>query len=295
MILWPSEPGQGSSRHTRKKPALISLTPRHCQIPSFRSLIIPLRMIFSFSVYWYIFKDFASVSGPQISWNCQQLHTVKVLDTPIGSLRIVLRFVHRSLDASQLFISPLARNLRWHFVMIGTQSNSWRSIHQFSDTYDKKPCPYKPLKWARSGAAFVCDSIHKASHFSFIFSPFHPPVSLIPQLFLIFNFRFMANLDHNIAVEPSIHATSTSEEPSSDSGPFSAGQLARIRSFFPALEAKILEVDPEFKGHCSDLTAWKKNVADQLLSTELFSNLVDTQNGKTQKRSRKVCSIVQFR
>lgn len=95
----------------------------------------------------------------------------------------------------------------------------------------------------------------------------------------------MANLDDSTTVEPSTNTTSTPE------GTFSSEQLARIRSFFPAFEAKILELDPEFKGHCSGLTTWKRTIADQLLSEVLFANLVDTQQGKTQKGSRKVRSV----
>lgn len=58
---------------------------------------------------------------------------------------------------------------------------------------------------------------------------------------------------------------------------FTDAQEEHLCHLMVSFEKQVNKLDPEWKGHCAPLTAWKKNAIESLLSHELFRDLV--QNG----------------
>ncbi|KAH9486108.1 hypothetical protein JR316_0000172 [Psilocybe cubensis] len=52
---------------------------------------------------------------------------------------------------------------------------------------------------------------------------------------------------------------------------FSDAQMARIKEYIPAFRAKVAELDPEWRGHCKQLSDWKAKTVNSLLAEEIFA------------------------
>uniref|UniRef100_A0A8H8CFL8 Uncharacterized protein n=1 Tax=Psilocybe cubensis TaxID=181762 RepID=A0A8H8CFL8_PSICU len=47
--------------------------------------------------------------------------------------------------------------------------------------------------------------------------------------------------------------------------------MARIKEYIPAFGAKVAELDPEWRGHCKQLSDWKAKTVNSLLAEEIFA------------------------
>jgi hypothetical protein len=72
--------------------------------------------------------------------------------------------------------------------------------------------------------------------------------------------------------------------------PYNDAQNAVIASYIPAFEAKVLELDPELKGHNKNqLTQWKSVTAEEILIRPEFQALDDV------KKTREVSTFSRTR
>jgi hypothetical protein len=62
---------------------------------------------------------------------------------------------------------------------------------------------------------------------------------------------------------------------------FTPAQDAHIETYMAAFDAKVDELNPDFKPKCTSLTEWKQQTAETIMSSPLFKNKLPCQGDVT--------------